>query len=250
MRLETRVALAALRRPPRRRYGANRDQAVDLHLPRTPAQHPVVVLLHGGHWRTGFGRVVTRPIALDLTRHGRAVLNVEYRRVGGGGGWPQTFDDVAAALALVADEPALDASRVALVGHSAGGHLALWAASDAWARHAPVRPTGVVALAPVTHLRRAGQAARDLLGGTVDDHPDRWDAADPMSLLPPPVPVLVVHPAADATVPLARSEEYADAARAAGGAVELVAPEGEVHRSPVDPASRSWTAARDWLLAR
>ncbi len=220
----------------------------------------MVVLLHGGHWRTGFGKLVMRPLALDLVSRDVAVLNLEYRRLGsgrgGGGGWPMTFADVANGIDTLAAVAALDLSRVTVVGHSAGGHLALWAASRSERATeevgaAPVvRASAVVALAPVTHLRRAGAAARELLGGSADDVPDRWTLADPMALLPPPVPVLVVHPRADSTIDVARSRDYVDAAVAAGGDVQLIAPERETHRDPIDPTSASWSAARSWLLAR
>ena len=258
--LAAQVVLSALHRPAQHRYGPDPSQVADLHLPRrAPAPHPVAVLLHGGHWATRHGKLVCRPLALDLARAGWAVWNLEYRRVGGGrgggGGWPATFEDVARgvdALATLSD-PRLDLSRVALVGHSAGGQLALWAASrtalpaDAVGSAPRVVAQRAVALAPVTQLRRSGDAARALLGGGPGEVPDRWRVADPVALLPPPVPVLVVHPDADATIPLARSQEYADRAVAAGGDVRLLAPTGEGHRDVIDPASASWRAARSWL---
>ncbi|MDP3711469.1 MAG: alpha/beta hydrolase [Mycobacteriales bacterium] len=253
MSLAVRVALSALRRGTRHRYGPGPSQVADLHLPRGAGPHPVAVVLHGGHWRTGFGRLVTRPVALDLVSHGVAAWNLEYRRLGtgrgGGGGWPATFDDVAAGIDALAGVDGLDLDRVAVVGHSAGGHLALWAGARAGLpRGAPgagpvVGPSLVVALAPVTHLRRADDAASELLGGTVEQVPERWDLADPMSLLPLSVPTLVVHPEADTTIPVARSRDYA----AASGA-ELVTPPGEVHRDAVDPTSASWRTARARVL--
>ena len=253
MSLAVRVVLSALRRGTRHRYGPDPSQVADLHLPRGAGPHPVAVVLHGGHWRTGFGRLVTRPVALDLAAHGVATWNLEYRRLGsgrgGGGGWPATFDDVAAGIDALAGIDGLDLDRVAVVGHSAGGHLALWAGARAGLLPgAPgagpvVRPSLVVALAPVTHLRRAGEMARELLGGTVEQVPERWDLADPMSLLPLAVPTLVVHPEADATIPVARSRDYA-----AASCAELVTPPGEVHRDPIDPTSASWRTARERLL--
>jgi acetyl esterase/lipase len=111
-------------------YGGDRSQVADLHLPRGPGPHPVVVLVHGGSWGRRYGRIVMRGLAGDLLRGGWAVWNIEYRRIGNGGGWPETFEDVAAAIDLLAAINApIDLDRVSLVGHSAGGHLALWAAS-------------------------------------------------------------------------------------------------------------------------
>jgi acetyl esterase/lipase len=250
--LALRIALSALVRPDRHRYGADRTQVADLHLPRGEGPHPVVVLLHGGHWGTGYGKLVCRPLARDLARRGFAVWNLEYRRLGtgrgGGGGWPETFDDVARGIDVLADVPApLDLSRVVVVGHSAGGQLALWAASrpqlpGAAVGGAPrVAASRVVALAPVTDLARAGDHAERLLGGTLAERPDRWAQADPMRAGAPGVPVLLVHPTLDATVSVTRSRAYA----AATGA-ELVETTG-AHRDPISPASEAWAAALAWL---
>lgn len=259
MTLARKVALAALRPVPTLRYGPARDQRVELHLPR--GRHPVglVVLWHGGSWRTGYDRRVTRPLARDLVRHGVAVANAGYRRIGSGGGWPTTFEDVAAAVAALATDPRVrrrvDPDRVAYAGHSAGGHLALWAAArpgtaaDAVGAPSPWRARGVVGLAPVTVLHRTGDTARALLGGRFRDVPDRLAVADPWALAPLPVPVLLVHPRADATVPSARSQEWAIRALEQGGEVTLQLTDGEAHSSPLDPASESWSHARAALLA-
>lgn len=165
-----------------------------------------------------------------------------------------TFDDVAAGIDHLAalEHPQLDLSRVVLVGHSAGGQLALWAAgrpslpAGAVGSAPRVTASAVVALASVTNLERAGVHARSLLGGEPTVHPERWAQADPARSVPT-VPVLVAHPAADETVPLARSQEYVDRCRTAGAKVTLVAPEGEIHRDPIDPSSATWAAAVEWL---
>jgi len=253
--LATRIALSALSRPAGHAYGPGPSQRADLHVPRGPGPFPVAVLLHGGYWQARFGKLVCRPLAADLVRRGWAAWNLEYRRLGsgrgGGGGWPATFEDVADgidALATLGD-PRLDLERVALVGHSAGGQLALWAArrtllpAGAVGSAPAVRPRAVVALAPVTDLARAGVHARALIGGTPDQVPERWRQADPRQAGPIPVPGLLVHPDGDLTVSPARSREYAQAV----GGVELVQPAGEVHRDPIDPSSASWHAAADWL---
>ena len=251
MSLAVRVALGALTRPPLLSFGDDPSQVGELHLPRGGSgPRPVAVLLHGGYWQTRFGKLVCRPLARDLTRRGWAAWNLEYRRLGtgrgGGGGWPMTFDDVARGIDHLAslDDARLDLDRVVVIGHSAGGQLALWAAN----RERPtVRVHGVVALAPVTDLARAGVHARSLLGGAPEEVPERWAAADPMRSAPPSVPTLVVHPAADATVSSARSVAYVERCRALGRHVALVVPEGETHRDPIDPTSTSWRAAVQWL---
>jgi acetyl esterase/lipase len=253
--LPLRIAASALRRPRRVAYGPDRAQVADLHVPRGPGPFPVVVLLHGGHWQARYGRLVCRPLARDLAARGVAAWNLEYRRLGVRGGWPQTFEDVARGTDALADlaDPRLDKARVAYAGHSAGGQLALWAASrtrltaGAVGADPRVVPVAVAALAPVTTLRRAGQQAVELLGGRPEAVPERWAQADPLALAPPPVPVLVVHPEGDRTVPVERSREYA--ARP-GAAVALVTPPGEGHRDPIDPSSASWAVAAGWLAAR
>lgn len=252
MRLEVQVALSLLRPGRRRRLGPDPSQVADLHLPRGSGPHPVVVLLHGGYWQTKHGRIVTRPLALDLVARGWAAWNLEYRRLGtgrgGGGGWPMTFEDVAVGIDALAEVDApLDLSRVVLVGHSAGGQLALWAArraslpAGAVGAAPRVPASAVVALAPVTNLVRARVHAEALLGGTPDEVPDRWAQADPVRAGAPGIPSLVVHPSLDATVPVARSREYA-----AATGVELVETAGG-HRDPIDPSSPAWAAAVDGL---
>ncbi|HEU0101268.1 MAG TPA: alpha/beta hydrolase [Mycobacteriales bacterium] len=256
--LPLQIARSALSRPPRTRYGPDPDQVADLHLPAGPGPHPVAVVLHGGHWQQRYGRLVCRPMSRALAARGIAAWNLEYRRLGGGGGWPATFEDVADGIDRLADvrRARLDLRRVAVVGHSAGGQLALWAAGRARLPAGAVGATPrvpvacVVALAPVTALRRAGRHAVELVGGLPDAHPDRWAQADPLAAAPPPVPALVVHPADDRTVPVARSVEYAARCVSAGGQVELVTPPGESHRDAIDPASASWAAAAGWLHER
>lgn len=259
MSLVLRVALSALTRPVTLSFGADPSQRGELHLPRRVEQPlPVAVLLHGGYWQTQFGKLVCRPLARDLVRRGWAAWNLEYRRLGegrgGGGGWPMTFDDVATGIDHLAalDDARLDLDRVVLVGHSAGGQLALWAAGrgalppGATGADPRVTPRSVVALAPVTHLERAGVHARSLLGGDPASVPERWAQADP-SRNPPPVPVLVAHPAGDETIPVARSVDFLERSRAAGADVTLVTPQGEGHRDPIDPSSATWAACADWL---
>ncbi|MCG3042719.1 alpha/beta hydrolase family protein [Streptomyces fenghuangensis] len=219
------------------RYGPHPSQVIDLY---GPPGGPLVAVLHGGFWREAYDRVHLSPLAAALAGgYGLRVALVEYRRVGGGGGRPGTFDDVGAAL----DHLRGSGELRALAGHSAGGHLALWAASRGAAR------CPVVAVAPVADLARAhelglsGGAVAELLGG--EEHlAARLPEADPM-LLPPPdseaVPVVLLHGTEDADVPVELSRRYA-AARPAARLAELP---GTGHYAPVTPG----TAAFE-LLAR
>ncbi|MGP7997976.1 MAG: alpha/beta hydrolase family protein [Streptosporangiaceae bacterium] len=274
------------------RYGPGPEQVADLRFPpgwgavrdgvrgaRDGRQAPVLVLLlHGGFWRAAFSRAHLGPLSAALAAERFVVCTPEFRRTGGSssGGWPGTFDDVAAAVDMLpglvrsAVEDAGDGWpdhrrpgagagwRVVLAGHSAGGHLALWAAG----RHRldPGSPwyvaggaddtgvAGVVALAPVSELAVCyqlgldGDAAGDLMGGGPGRWPERYAAADPAGLVPLGVPVQVVHGTADNRVPFAMSREFAERARAAGDAVQLDVLPGGGHFDVIDPLSRAWPA--------
>ncbi|WP_422772560.1 alpha/beta hydrolase family protein [Plantactinospora sp. WMMC1484] len=244
------------------RYGTDPEHVADLRRPALSAgpARPLVLVVHGGFWRAAFDRRHTGPLAADLAGRGYPVVQLEYRRTGQpGGGWPGTLDDVAAGLAALPAlaEAALPAGRTApgppiLLGHSAGGHLAIWAA-----RRAPARVRGVLALAPVLDLADAyrrdldGGAVAALLGGGPEDVPDRYATADPIRSVPPGTRTSIVHGTLDRQVPVEQSRRYA--ATAAGGPgtdlrfVEL--PECE-HFAVIDPLSRAWPvvlAELDWL---
>jgi acetyl esterase/lipase len=239
-------------------YGPARSQYADLSLPAGPGPHPLIVLIHGGSWTDRYGRIVMRGLVGDLVRRGWATWNIEYRRVGGGGGWPATFADVAAAIDYLPQVRApLDLGRgVTIIGHSAGGQLALWAAGrERLAQGAPgyidgeptVRVARVVAQAGVCDLAGAyrrwrGGAVQALMGGSPEDFPERYRAGDPMQLLPLSMPALLVHGTFDETVSVELARSYEHAARAAGGEVELVEIPGEAgrHRAHIDPRGEAW----------
>lgn len=241
-------------------YGASEEQVVDLRWPEhEDGPFPVVVLVHGGFWRQQYGRDLMVPLSRDALLRGYATANVEYRRVGGGGGWPATLADVAAAVDALADADApIDLDRVVVVGHSAGGHLAAWVASrpaiptgavgadPAVRACAAVSQAGVVALAEAARAGVGAGAVQDLMGGGPDEVPDRYAVADPSALAPPPVPVLLVHAPADDNVPIAQSEAYA---AVAGEPVELVRVDGD-HFTVIDPRDPSWERTMDWVGAR
>jgi acetyl esterase/lipase len=261
----TRLLLDLLARGRTHRYGGDRSQRADLYLPagsRAGAHddpHPVMILIHGGSWRKRYGRIVMRALAGDLVRRGWAVWNIEYRRIGNGGGWPATFEDVAAAVDHLAGVRApIDLTRVSMLGHSAGGHLALWAAGRRkLAPGAPgaidgeprVRLRQVISQAGVCDLEGAyrdwhGGAVRALMGGAPGELPERYDAANPLAKVPLEVPVLLVHGVLDETVSVRLSRDYAAAAFAAGGDVELVEIAGQAgrHRAHIDPRGQAWAA--------
>ena len=245
-------------------YGPGPDQFLEVTLPDGGAPAPVVVVVHGGFWRARYGIELARPLAADLAAAGWVAVAVEYRRVGAGGGWPTTLTDVAAALDALPDLPdaaRFDLTDVTVVGHSAGGHLAAWAAargqlpagSPGAGPRVPV--TAVVAQAGVLDLGAA--VAADLgdgatvafLGGTPAEVPERYAAADPVRLLPTGVPVLCVHGEDDTTVPLEQSRRYAAAATAAGDTVEVAVVPGD-HMAAIELGGEAWRRAVEWLTAR
>ncbi len=230
------------------RYGRRPAQVVELVRPPGDAVVPTVVLLHGGFWRARYGRELMRPLATDVVRRGWAAANVEYRRLGRltRGGTPHvTLEDVAAALALLAEQAErvrLDARRVAAVGPSAGGQLALWAAGGDHGLAAAVSQGGV---ADLREGRRLGLGGGVVARFTGDDA--GLARADPVRHLPTGVPVLLVHGADDVTVPSVLAERYAEAARAAGDRVELDVRPGEGHFEHLDPTSAAWRRTVAWL---
>ncbi|TDC01038.1 alpha/beta hydrolase [Micromonospora fluostatini] len=231
------------------RYGEQPDQVADLRRPggSGPARR-LVVVVHGGFWRAEYDRTHTGPLAAALAGLGHPVAQLEYRRTGQpGGGWPGTLSDVVTGVAAL---PALAAGALPgrvtadppiLVGHSAGGHLALYAAA-----HAPATVGGVLALAPVADLAEAyrrdldGGAVAALLGGGPADVPDRYAVADPLARLPLRTRTVVLHGTLDQQVPVELSRGYVAAATAAGSTVTLVELPRCEHFGLIDPESPHW----------
>lgn len=242
--------------PTRVDYGEHPGQFGELSLPEGPPLG-VVVVIHGGFWKARYDLALGRPLAASLARHGWAAWNLEYRRVGegvpgGGGGTPATFDDVAAGIDALA-RTGLDLGTVLTLGHSAGGHLATWAAArqryPEWSGGVTV--TGVVSQAGVLDLRAAHAAGlgdgavAGLLGHAPTDADDRYD---PARQVPLEVPVRCVHASGDTDVPLSQSAGYVTSARAAGGDAVLVEVEGD-HFTVIDPTSTAWARTLDVLGA-
>ncbi|WP_153813641.1 alpha/beta hydrolase [Streptomyces sp. SUK 48] len=246
-------------------YGSHPDQVIDFYAPRTTGDlpAPLVVVLHGGAWRARYDRRHVTPFAGFLADRGFAVANVEYRRGGDSepegdtppaGRWPDTFEDVAAALDALPDLartalPGADARRTVLTGHSAGGHLALWAAArhvlpadSPWRLPEAASLRGVVALAPIADFTTAEElavcehASLQLLGGEAQFE-DRLPYADPSRLLPTGIATTVVQGRADLVVPEAVAEAYADTAAKAGETVGLTLLADVGHFPLIDPSA-------------
>jgi acetyl esterase/lipase len=239
-------------------YGSKAFQYGELYLAQGGQEKaPIVILIHGGFWRAAYGLSLMRRLARDLAQHGITAWNIEYRRVGNNaGGWPATMLDVALAtdyIRTLASQYAIDEGKVVTVGHSAGGHLALWVA----ARHRittgelvaqdPMKVTGVVSLAGCADLEYVAQlglgrdAVVELLGGEPATVPERYATASPAALLPLGVPQVLVHGTRDNNVPFDVSQFYARKALEAGDNVTLIELPGADHFVVIDPTSESWT---------
>jgi acetyl esterase/lipase len=250
-------------------YGDDPSQWGELFLPDAAEPQGVVVVIHGGYWRSQYGAELGEPLAKDLAAHGLAAWNLEYRRAGNGGGWPHTFADVLAGidkLRDVAGEHGLRLDRVVALGHSAGGHLAVWAAGrsrlgqlgapDADRQlqrkddDAAVYLTGVVSqsgllnLAAAERLNLSNGAVSNFLGGSSEKYPKRHMYADPMSAAPLRVPVYAVHATEDDTVPLSQSEAYSAAAKANGAPVQFLKLPGD-HFALIDPKAPAYRKCRE-----
>ena len=221
-------------------YGLIADHEMDVRRPRR-RRAGVAVLLHGGFWMEAWRRDLMEGIAVDLAQQGWETYNLEYGRVGGTGGWPQTGEDVLAGIAAVLKHA--EAERVTLIGHSAGAQLALWAAAQR-----PEVIEAAVSLAGLCDLEQARELR--LGGGAVDrfleDEPIA--SASPVDQVVGDVPVVLVHCEDDHVVPVDQSERYAEAASTTGGAVSLISvPDGD-HMALIEPAGL-WPVARNALFA-
>jgi len=218
----------------RHNYGSDPSQYGVLY-----GEGPVAVLIHGGFWKAEYGLELMDALAADLVARGWAAWNIEYRRLGNGGGVPYTLDDVGAAIDHLDQLPGVDLSRVVAIGHSAGGHLAAWAATR---DHLRVAVTGVVSQAGVLDLQRAAELR--LSNGVVDRFlkSQPTDVASPIERLPLGVPALLTHGGRDDIVPVEISERFA---RASGAS--LVVEPREDHFGHLDPTNPLWKAVTAWL---
>jgi len=266
---KTSAAATVATSPPVQRYtyGSHPSQYVELTVPAGVGPFPVVVVVHGGFWQTAYGAELGRPLAADLVNRGYAAANVEYRRVGssstaGGGGWPATGLDVAAAvdaLTVQGQQLAagrLDLTRVVGLGHSAGGQLAGWlAARPGLPATAPgsnprVRLTALVAQAGVMDMVGAarestgGNAVPSFMGGSPDRLPTAYSQASPIARVPLHIPSVCVHGTSDTNVPIRQSERFVAAALQAGDASELQRFAGN-HFDLITVGTPAWTLCTD-----
>lgn len=251
-------------------YGGDANQFGQLFLPRGDGPFPVAVVLHGGCWKKFADLKNTVPMSDALRNAGVAVWNIEYRRVDNeGGGWPGTYLDVAAAidyLRTIAAKHRLDLQRVVTVGHSAGGHLASWAA----ARHRlakesplyvadPLRVHAVVNLAGPARLQSLSAEHQqkacgsvpvtELLGGEIDRMPERVRDGSPAEMLPLGVPQILITGSLDWLVPPALGEEYVALAKRSGDAAKMTIVEGAGHFEVIAPGTAAWPTVEQAVLS-
>jgi acetyl esterase/lipase len=209
-------------------YGAAPLQFGDLRRPEGAGPHPLVILLHGGAWKSTFNLIHAGHMAIALGDEAYATFNVEYRRVGDpGGGWPGSFEDVLLAVDYALGLPDIDRDRVLIAGHSAGGHLALLAAAE---RRLPVIP-----MAAGSDLEEwQSEASFAFLGE------GSRASANPRRRIPLGVRQVFVHGTDDDQVPYRLSTAFVEAARAAGDEAELITLEGAGHFDMIDPQSQHW----------
>jgi len=234
-------------------YGDAPEQFGDFRLPKGAGPYPVAIVIHGGYWRSAYGLEHIGHLCAALTRAGVATWSLEYRRIGDpGGGWPGAGDDVlrgAEYLRMLAQRYPLDLTRVVAVGHSAGGQLALWLAAQ---HKLPLR--GVVSLAGVADLRRGWElglsrgAVAELLGGSPQEHPERYRQASPMELLPLGVPERLLHGTRDDVVPIEISRRFQAAAAAAGDNTRLIELPDAGHFDLIDPRTHAWGSVEAAVL--
>ncbi|MDQ5826598.1 MAG: alpha/beta hydrolase [Chloroflexota bacterium] len=252
-------------------YGPGEFHFGDLYLPTISqfairnSKSPVVVFIHGGFWRSQYDLTHAGHAAHALSEAGFATWSIEYRRIGHlGGGWPGTFQDVGAAvdyLRELAPRYSLDLDRIVVAGHSAGGHLAAWAASrhripvgDPLYMADPLPVRAAVPLAGVVDLRRGWElqlssgVVETFMGGTPGAVPERYPTASPIEMLPTDVPMRLIHGTDDANVPYEISERYVQAARQRGDDTELVTLQGTGHFEVINPDTKEWQVVVGTIL--
>lgn len=244
-------------------YGDDPLQFGELRLPKTKGKHPVVVVVHGGCWFAEYNLHHLAAFSDALTKLGVATWTIEYRRIGDkGGAWPGTFQDVAKGtdyLREVAKKHPLDLRRVVMIGHSAGGQLALWLAARKNLPKTSVLYSanslpliGVVSLAGISDLKKyrpnCDDSVNKLLGGAPEQFAERYQQTSPMELLPLKVPLHLIHGKQDRIVPIELGQDFEAAAKQKGDEVTLTTLDGAGHFDLISPLSPVWSTLEKSVL--
>ena len=246
-------------------YGSDPLQFAHIRYPKKQGAFPLLLVFHGGFWRREYDLGHMGHFCAALTAKGVVTCNIEYRRLGNrGGGWPGTFQDASLAchqlLQLLSTDPRIDTKRVSASGFSAGGHLALWAASqqrlpESSSLHnsTDLRIIRAISLAGVSDLRmawkqRLGNGVVDQLMGSPDKHPERYREGSPIELLPTNALQVLVHGTNDSIVPISQSELYCQRAEKLGDHPRFVRLDGIGHFELIDPESSIWPQIEEAIL--
>jgi acetyl esterase/lipase len=243
-------------------YGDDPNQIGELRLPPGSGPFPVVVLIHGGCWLPQAPRYLAA-MGEELKKDGIATWNIEYRRIGqAGGGWPGTYLDVGRAidhLRTIAPRYHLDLDRTAVLGHSAGGHLAMWAATrrrlgreNAVYVADPINMAGTIDMsANIGHMEEKcrGPVVTSLMGGTVSAVSDRYRTVSAQTHLPLGVSQVLIWGDHEDFVPQPLVEQYVDAARRAGDRARLIVVPAAGHFETASPFTAAWAAVREAIKA-
>lgn len=241
--------------PPDKReaYGEDANQFVDVRLPSGKPPHPVLVNLHGGFWRAKYDLAHAGHLCQALRESGFATFNMEYRRVGNaGGGWPGSFADIRAGYRYVRQQAArlqLDLDRLVVMGHSAGGQLALCLAAHETSITRVISLAGVVDLQKAYTQHLSSDAVADFLGGKPSDVPEHYREADPMQLSIAKARQWLIHGSDDDTVPVDFSREYARQKKHNGESIDLVEIAHCGHFDLIDPRAAAFKRVTEAVLA-
>jgi acetyl esterase/lipase len=232
-------------------YGTDPNQFGDLRLPGGSGPFPAVMNIHGGFWRAKYDLLHTGHLCAALTRKGIATWNLEYRRVGNpGGGWPGTFEDIGNGyrfLPQIAKQYKLNAFRMLVMGHSAGGQLALCLAAHESGVERAVSLAGLVDLQRTFQLHLSNDAVVEFLGGKPDEVAEHYQEADPMRL-PVSARQILIQGMKDDIVPPAFSGKYVEAKRKKGENAKLVEIANADHFDLIDPRSAAWKQVEGSVL--
>jgi acetyl esterase/lipase len=233
-------------------YGADANQFIEVRLPRTQGPHSVLLNIHGGYWRASYDLVHAGHLCEALRAAGIATFNTEYRRVGNpGGGWPGTFEDIRSAYRFIQQEHSryhLDLERFVVMGHSAGGQLALCLAAHETSVRRAISLAGVVDLKKGCALHLSRDAVAEFLGGKPDAVPEHYREADPVELSIPNARQWLLHGEDDDTVPPDFSRDYVTQKKKTGESAELLEIPNAGHFELINPASAAFRQVTSTVL--